>query len=200
MLATLTRETIQPQAERGALRAHWTGETNGGRSEVLHYEQHGNARSVEGVIAGAHVGEPFALTYRCLMDLAWSVRLFEVRPLGAAEPTRLHSDGAGRWTEGHGVPLDELQGCTDLEFGETAFTLTPIIRRLGLSAGQSADLDLVSLSAAEMIPVRVQRRLTCVQPLSIYRTEDVETGERVEVSVDRDGFVTAFPGRFLRFA
>jgi len=200
MLATLTKDTIRPLVEREAIRAHWIGETNGGRSEVLHYEQHGNARSVEGVIAGAHVGEPFALTYRCLMDLAWSVRLFEVRPLGAAEPTRLHSDGSGRWTDGQGVPLDELQGCTDLEFGETAFTVTPIIRRLGLGAGEGTDLDLVSLSAAEMIPVRVRRRLTCIQPLAIYRMEDAETGEKVEMSVDREGFVTAYPDRFRRLA
>lgn len=168
------------------------------RTEVLFYEQHGNARVAEGVIAGVGDARPLGLTFRVQLDLRWTIRLFEARPLGLTEPVRLQSDGAGGWTDGHGVPLDELFGCVDLDFEGTSFSLTPMIRRLGLSAGGSVDLDVVSISADHLVPVRARRRLVCVQPLQLYRYEDPAAESAVEVKVDGDGFVIDVAGRFHR--
>lgn len=199
MHATLSPPDLWTEnRDRHCLRFESEGRERG--SEVLLYERASDARRVEGVVTGAGPHGPLGLTHRTVLDPAWCVRLFEVRLLGLSEPERLQSDAAGRWTDGHGVPLDELSGCVDLEFAETAFTWTPMIRRLGLGAGDSVELDVVTLSAADLAPVRARRRLTCLQPLQLYRYDDVATGIGDEIVVDGDGFAMSVSGRFRRLA
>ncbi|MEW5421541.1 putative glycolipid-binding domain-containing protein [Amorphus sp. 3PC139-8] len=167
-------------------------------TEILSYDRHGEARQVEGLVSGGTGHNPIGLTFRFLLDTGWTVRLFELRPLGTFEPVRLQSQGSGRWTDGHGLPLDELAGCVDLEFDDTAFSLTPMIRRLGLSAGESVDLDVVSLASDRTIAVRARRRLSCVRPLDAYRYEDPNAGREWSVRVDGDGFVLEIDDRVRR--
>lgn len=167
-------------------------------TEILNYDRHGDARQVEGLVTGGTGRNPVGLSFRFLLDTAWTVRLFELRPLGTFEPVRLQSQGSGRWTDGHGLPLDELAGCVDLEFSDTAFGLTPMIRRLGLSAGESVDLDVVSLSASHPVAARARRRLTCIRPLDAYRYEDPNGDLDWSVRVDGDGFVVEVEDRVRR--
>ena len=81
-------------------------------------------------------------------------------------------------------------------------TIRPI-RRLGLAAGESAEISVGYIDAPNLEPRPVRQRYHCIQPFNpdngIYRYEALfRAGAAVEIEVDSEGLVIDYPGGFNR--
>src|SRR5687767_7962337 len=66
----------------------------------------------------------FAAHYRIECDRSWRVRRAEATVLGDDRRVLLESDGLGRWRDGAGRPLPDLDGAFDVDLPITPFTNT----------------------------------------------------------------------------
>ena len=77
------------------------------------------------------------------------------------------------------------------------------IRRLGLSAGESAEISVAYIDVPMLEPRPVRQRYHCIRPFGpdsgLYRYEALfRAGSAVEIEVDSDGLVIDYPGSFER--
>jgi len=117
-----------------------------------------------GTVLTVEEGRPVEVRYLVEADEAGCTRLVEVRELrgGTERRLRLAADGRGGWTVS-GRPAPELDGCLDVDLGNTPATNTLPIRRLGLAPGQAADV-LVARVRFPMLGVEPSRqRYECVE-------------------------------------
>lgn len=93
--------------------------------------------------------------YRLLVDREWRVVDLDVRTSapGHEARVRLTAPEPGRW-ERDGAHLPELDGCLDVSLDCSPVALTPLIRRLGLGAGERAEVDVVSLGTPGLAVAR----------------------------------------------
>lgn len=152
------------------------------------------------VIATSDPGERFALTYRVSCDPTWRVRTLEVRLIGSARSLHIAGDGAGAWTTATGTPIGPLQGAIDVDLAVTPFTNTLPIRRLGLRAGESADILVAYVSPPDLSVTAGRQRYTCLEPGRLYRYESLDGDFARDVEVDGDGLVVEYPDLFRRIA
>jgi hypothetical protein len=148
--------------------------------------------------AGADDDAAFAARYRILCDLSWRVREVEISLIGADRVVKLRSDGAGNWLDGDGIALAHLAGAIDVDISITPFTNTIPIRRLGLRAGDSAEIVAAYLSLPELEVTTDRQRYTCLRPMRCYRYESLDSDFTREIEVDDDGLVVTYPGLFRR--
>ena len=114
---------------------------------------------------------------------------------------KIRADGEGRWSTSTGEPLSSLEGCIDVDISATPFTNTLPIRRLGLSAGQSAELQVAYVAVPELELKPVRQRYTCLElneQGGLYRYEGLASGFSTELQVDAVGLVLDYPGIWRR--
>jgi hypothetical protein len=153
----------------------------------------------DGATADAVLVAPaFAARYRLACDRGWRTRSLEVAVVGDDRVVRLAGDGAGGWTEATGAARPDLAGAIDVDLTATPFTNTLPIRRLGLRAGQAAEIRVVYVELPELT-VRVDRqRYTCLEPGHRYRFDGLSSDFSREIEVDPRGLVVTYPGLFRR--
>ncbi|MGY4799818.1 putative glycolipid-binding domain-containing protein [Teichococcus aerofrigidensis] len=171
--------------------ARWT-DWHGQGVEHLVLRQSSGLRLVQSVVIGPGTA---AWQYALVCDLGWRTCSARLHRIGQDLAVELRADGLGRWTDGVGRPLPELQGVLDLEIGVTPFTTTLALHRLGLRSGETASLAMVQLDADRLVFRRVERRLACLDRGRRYR---LDTPEETEFEVEDNLLVTAWPGRFRR--
>lgn len=143
----------------------------------------------DGLVLALVDGQAVRMAYRVECDQDWRTRSVTVELHGHA-PRTLTSDGNGHWSE-NGRERTDLAGCIDVDIALTPFTNTLPIRRLGLAAGASADLDLVYILPVPRFEIsRAAQRY--LRTASGYRYESGSF--RADLTVDADGIVTAYPG------
>jgi hypothetical protein len=152
----------------------------------------------EGVVVGAVEQSPFAARFAVVCDGAWRVRRVEAALIGDDRRIELASDGAGQWRDGDGTSRPDLSGAIDVDLPVTPFTNTLPIRRLGLHAGESADLRVVYIRLPEFTVTTDPQRYTCLEPGRRYRYESLDSDFVREIEVDGDGLVVTYPGLFRR--
>ncbi|HET9490650.1 MAG TPA: putative glycolipid-binding domain-containing protein [Methylomirabilota bacterium] len=160
----------------------------------------GSADSV--LLAFDEQGRPFRLAYQLAWDAAW--RLGEARLQVTSEhgtrSLHLQSDGKGRWTDGGGRALSELDGCLDIDIWPTPFTNTFPIRRQPLAVGERREFVMAWVSAPALT-VRPMRQGYTRLGDRRYLYENLEgSGFRAELPVDEDGVVLDYQGVFRRAA
>jgi hypothetical protein len=74
---------------------------------------------------------PLRLTYRLSWDDSWRLRDADlvVATRRSAKSPGLRTDGDGRWRDGDGRAIDELDGCMDVDIRPTPFTNSFPVRR-----------------------------------------------------------------------
>jgi uncharacterized protein len=149
------------------------------------------------MLGGTDTGN-FAATFRIVCDGGWRAREIEARIFDADRHVLLRSDGAGHWYDMNGTPLPELDGAIDVDLPLTPFTNTLPIRRLGLRAGESADLKVAYLTVPELSVIADPQRYFCLEPLKRYRYESLDSDFEREIEVDAAGLVETYPGLFKR--
>lgn len=106
-------------------------------------------------------------------------------------------DAKHRWGEVNGALRPELGASADIELPCTPFTVTIPIRRLQLGAGESAEIDIISIDVDTLAAVSVPTRYERLDQTA-WRATTLPTGAVREFSVDQFGLVVDEPGRFRR--
>ncbi|MDH3742575.1 MAG: putative glycolipid-binding domain-containing protein [Hyphomicrobiales bacterium] len=174
--------------------ARWSQE-NGLGTEHLTLEQHGERITATAVVTSPDGEKPYAAWYHIFLDSQWQVKAVSVHRTDSRWFIA-RSPEPGRWCDGDGTALTKLDGCRDLLLPQACFSYSPMIRRLALAQDQSKELDTVSLSLVTLAPARSRRRITCLQPASRYRIEDLDAASTLDCHVDADGLVAEDTGPF----
>ncbi len=169
------------------------------------------ARNDDGYVAdGFYLGcgeesPPYRIHYVIHINPAWEMRSAAVELLtDVPQPERmsLSVDESCTWRDGDDEPLAQLSGCHEIDLFCTPFTNSLVIRRLGLTRGESAEISVayVEVPLNGVRPVR--QRYTCLEPLGpeggVYRYEPLFRGSAYDLQVDAEGLVTEYPGAFRR--
>jgi uncharacterized protein len=160
----------------------------------------------DGLIIGVaeDTRRPFRARYTIQCDAQWRVRELRIDMLDAANRRLdLMSDGAGHWADGAGEPLPGLVGCFDVDISATPFTNTLPIRRLALSPGAAADINVVYIALPELTAAPGMQRYACLAQGDAgarYRFESRSHNFTAELPVDAQGLVEDYPGLFRRVA
>jgi hypothetical protein len=153
----------------------------------------------ESLVIGDADGERFAAQYIVECDHDWRTTKVAVSVVGTGEGVMLSSDGAGNWRdEAEQRPLPALDGAIDCDITATPFTNTLPIRRLGLEAGQSADITVAYIDVPSLTVTADPQRYTCLDPMRRYRFESQDGDFVREIEVDEHGLVVLYPGLFKR--
>lgn len=143
---------------------------------------------------------PFRLTYRLAWDEAWVLRKADLA-VATAQGRRslvLETDGKGRWRRGDGEPLNDLEGCIDIDIWPTPFTNSFPIRRAPLAIGERREFLMAWVSAPEL-SVKPQPQAYTRLAERRYRFDNLDgSGFSVELPVDEDGVVLDYPDLFRR--
>ena len=152
------------------------------------------------VLAFDEAGRSFRLAYRLTWDDRWYVRTayLEVEAEGGPRSLALAADGEGRWSDGAGQPLPDLEGCLDIDIWPTPFTNTFPIRREPMAVGEEREFRMAWVSAPELTvrPMRqAYRRLGDREYL--YRSFEGR-GFQARLTVDANDMVVDYEGVFRR--
>lgn len=181
-----------------------TDDGDGADAEVLAADA--EVLVADGLVLLYRDGRALRCHYRLAADALWRARALDlaVQSGGAALEERslsLRGDGAGRWRV-DGKRAAELDGCLDLDIQVTPFTNTLPIRRLGLAAGEIADIRAVYVPLPELAPRPAEQTYACLRPLGLsgglYRYESRASGFGADLPVDSGGFVVDYPDSFRR--
>jgi uncharacterized protein len=172
----------------------WDGES----LEHLVLELRDDGVHAYSIVIGEADGEPFLAQYFVTCDREWRTMSVELGLLPAGgRAVALASDGNGNWRDG-ARKLPALNGAIDVDITCTPFTNTLPIRRLGLEAGQSADIVVAYIDVPTLTVTADPQRYTCIEPMRRYRFES-QGGDFVrEIEVDEHGLVVLYPGLFKR--
>lgn len=178
-----------PPLER--LDARWVA-LQGEGSEHLTLERNAGRITATGVVTGRADRGPFGAWYRIALDSAWQVKQLSVH-LTDSRSFIATSREPGKWMDGDGGPLSQFDGCTDIDLACTPFTNTLPVRRLLWQPGTSRELGMLYLDFPDLTAYVARQRYTCLAP-GRFRFEALGSGFAAEISVDRDGLVTDYPG------
>ena len=161
----------------------------------------GDPMRVDGHEVAVHGGEAWAGIFYVELDREWRTRRARVTVVDASGERTLHleADGEGNWLR-QGKPTPELEGCLDVDIAATPFTNTFVIRRLGLSVGETAEIRAVwvgvphlEVEALAQTYVRLESR----DGLDRYQYRDSGSTENWIIEVDEDGVAVLYE-RFAR--
>jgi hypothetical protein len=143
---------------------------------------------------------PFRLTYRLTWGESWQLRDAEL-VLATERSTRslsLQTDGQGHWRHRDGRPIDDLDGCLDVDIWPTPFTNSFPIRREPMAVGERRQFRMAWIFAPDLT-VHAQPQAYARLADRLYLFENLDgSGFRAELPVDEDGIVLDYPDLFRR--
>ncbi|MDZ4737971.1 MAG: putative glycolipid-binding domain-containing protein [Rhodospirillaceae bacterium] len=171
------------------------------------YVMHGLALGIAS--DGREKGKPYRLTYKLKTDAGWCTRkaVLEAQIGDAQQTTRiLRSDGKGRWKDEHGDRIEAFDGCIDIDLWATPLTNTLPLRRLalrtgGFKPGGRETIQVLWVTGPTLAMKKAPQHYTLQPPGSSGARalfEDGASDFRAEIALDRDQFVTDYPGLFRR--
>lgn len=156
---------------------------------------------LEGVVAGTRGGDVGA-HYSLRTDAHGRTREVRVRYLGGPE-LHVAADEKARWRdETQGRALPDLEGCLDVDIGATPATNTLPIRRLGLAAGEAAEITVAHVPLPSQVdgaflPRPARQRYTRLAE-RLWRYEGPFRNFAADLAVDDLGLVLDYPQLFRR--
>ena len=139
----------------------------------------------------------FAALYSLKLDQSWCVIEMQASLLGTAESVYLRRTEDGHWLDGNNRSLLHMNGIFDVDLSITPFTNTLPIRRLKLGVGESAAIVTAYVAFPQLTVSADPQRYTRVAA-DRYRYESLDSDFVREITVDRNGLVTTYPGLFQR--
>lgn len=139
----------------------------------------------------------FAASYEVTCHPDGTVARAHVSVTGGPKLT-LQSDGDGKWRNSDGKKLTALAGALDVDFSASPFTNTLPIRRLGLAAGEAAEITTLYVRFPDLDLSLDRQRYTCVEAGRRYRYQSVDGSFEAMIDVDQQGLVTLYEGLFRR--
>jgi uncharacterized protein len=176
--------------------ARWQGWEGDGLEHLVLGAEEDLVRAYS-IVIGKADDQPFLAQYFVRCDRKWRTSSIELGLLPYGQAVALGSDGQGNWRD-HNGKLPALEGAIDVDITCTPFTNTLPIRRLGLEAGQSADITVAYIDVPSLNVTADPQRYTCLEPMRRYRFESLDSDFVREIEVDEHGLVTLYPGQFRR--
>ncbi|OWQ46170.1 hypothetical protein CDL60_16360 [Roseateles noduli] len=154
------------------------------------------------VIAIDEEAGPFRLAYRLDWDECWRLSeaaLSLIDGEGASlRAMQLKTDGDGRWQDGEGRALADLDGCLDIDIWPTPFTNSFPIRRVPLAIGERREFRMAWVDGTTLT-VRAQTQAYTRIEDRLFRFESLDgSGFTADLPVDEDGLVIDYPELFRR--
>ena len=154
------------------------------------------------VIAIDEEGGPFRLAYRLDWDERWRLREAALSLIdGDSVPLcaiQLKTDGDGRWQDGEGRALADLDGCVDIDIWPSPFTNSFPIRRVPLAIGERREFRMAWVDGTTLT-VRARAQAYTRLDDRLYRFESLDgSGFIADLPVDEDLLVLDYPGLFKR--
>jgi hypothetical protein len=161
----------------------------------------GDVIRVDGREVAVHQGEAWAVSFRVELDRGWRTRLAEIAVVDdrGERTLLLEADGEGNWHRNE-TPFPELQGCLDVDIAATPFTNTFVIRRLGLSVGESSEIRAAWVGVPHLEVETLEQTYLHLQPqagLDRYEYRSNGASEGLIITVDQDGVAIDYE-RFAR--
>ncbi|SFX51219.1 hypothetical protein SAMN04487866_11018 [Thermoactinomyces sp. DSM 45891] len=158
------------------------------------------ASSVITATSGVH---PICISYHLICDKEWRIREVSLLVSHEEQPRFLHllSDGEGNWSYRDGGPIEELEGCIDIDLSISPFTNILPIRRLHFPIRPTNSMPVVYIDVPSLSLERGCQRYTHLKrngPLVKYSFENLYKGFTKEFWVDEHGLVIDYPGSFRR--
>lgn len=177
-------------------RITWIGLSIPGKEELI-YNSQPNQHVVHSMVTGgdADLGTTWDMRYTITCDQNWRVRRVVIADNQSDRQLTLHSDGAGHWRDAQGSALNDLSGCIDVDFRATPFSNTLPIRRLDVAIGEPYALDVAYINAPDL-EVSKERQIYTKLSETEWKFEQPSADFEATITVDRDGFVTYYPGLF----
>jgi hypothetical protein len=135
-------------------------------------------------------------SYRFTCDAEGCLREADIHHHATGKTLALRGDGQGRWTDGDGRALDELNGCLDADFAITPATNTLPVRRLKLATGGKAAVRTLYISGD--LEVSIDKQTYSRLSDDRYEFTALDGCFMETVTFDADGVVTEYPGLFMR--
>ena len=183
------------------IEAYWTAIGTTGLEHLILSETQEGIRA-DGLVLRYHNGQGLRIGYQILCDPAWRTREATVKLTGKeAIELRFTVDGSGKWWGANGEPLEELEGCLDVDVMATPFTNTLPIRRLGLAVSESAEIEAAYVRIPDLQLSRARQRYTCLEQGSgrwRYLYESLDGDFKAELVVDGSGLVLDYQGIWER--
>lgn len=178
----------------------WESLDEAGFEHVRVDDSHPGWTVYDSMIVRAHDGEIRRGGYTLIVDKAWNV--LEIRIMAETEPgsmiaQHLLADGNGNWTDAEERVIPSLRGCIDVDIAWTPLTNTLPLRRVDLAVGEPQEIDVVYFSMPDLGISRVRQRYTRLDDRRV-RYEGLDSGFTVDLTIDDEGFVVEYPGRFAR--
>jgi hypothetical protein len=107
-------------------------------------------------------------------------------------------DGKGNWESNH-RGIDDFSGCIDIDMSITPSTNSLPIQRLNLPVGEEAEIQVLYVDILKNTLVPVKQKYTRLSEHE-YKYENVPNDFETTIRVDESGFVTDYPGLFVRKA
>ena len=157
-------------------------------------------RADSAVLAFDEEHGPFRLTYRLTWNESWRLRDAEL-VVATERYTRtlsLQTDGQGYWRYGDGRPINELDGCVDIDIWPTPFTNSFPIRRATMAVGERRQFRMAWVFAPDLT-VQPQSQAYTRLADRLYLFENLDgSGFKAELPLDEDGIVLNYPNLFQR--
>ncbi|MCX5493863.1 putative glycolipid-binding domain-containing protein [Kaistia dalseonensis] len=110
----------------------------------------------------------------------------------------LQSDGDGLWRNSEGKRVPSLVGAIDVDFSASPLTNTLPIRRLGLQAGEAAEIAVAYIRFPDLDVTIDRQRYSCLEVGRRYLYEAVDGSFAAEIETDEFGIVEQYEGLFRR--
>ncbi|MFM0737619.1 putative glycolipid-binding domain-containing protein [Paraburkholderia xenovorans] len=174
----------------------WASEEGDG-IEHLAFDARADGFAAESAVVGQRYGNAYGLHYAVRVDAQWRTTYAWLKIVGGGE-LELYGDGNGHWSDGHGVVLDAIEGCVDIDIAATPFTNTLPIRRLQLAEGERRPISVAYISTPDLQVTRVEQAYSCLALNREYRYEGIFRDFTADMQVDQDGLVIDYPTLFRR--
>lgn len=157
----------------------------------------GDRQGLDGVAVWQDAAGPAQMAYHVSCDGNWLTRAVRVQGrVGARDLTlSIHRDEAGNW-RANGEELPDVTGLTDIDLGFTPATNTLPIRRMMARRQAGADLAAVWLDAEDWRLKRLPQ--SYAQAGQGWRYASPTHDFTADLAVDADGFVTDYPGLWVK--
>lgn len=176
----------------------WEGEGHVGQ-ENLSIKQEKNRIVATSRVNGSdtELHTSWDATYTLVCDDNWQTSSFIVDEHHTNRHLELYNKGNGQWEDGNKNELKDVAGCVDIDFRATPFSNTLPIRRLNLSVGESATINVAYINAPDLAISREQQIYTRLSG-DTWKFEQPGANFQATITVDDEGFVIHYPGLFYR--
>lgn len=158
-----------------------------------------HAIEVSSAIKGMYEGRIINVMYNIILANDWTVREFKVNgTVGDKEFfAAMIRHPSGVWQDVHQNENIGFAGYDYIDISLTPFTNTLPIKGLQLEQGKTKEINVVYIDVANN-QLRTDRQFYTRLGTQLFRFENDEGNFTADINVDKEGFVTDYPGLFKK--